>query len=93
MEVNTQYIKGMLKKPDLHPNATMNQWIAAILMFNFELVHVPGAKHKGPDRLSRRRVAESKEEGESVEEIEEWVDEVISCRIWVASWLEGGGET
>ena len=71
MEVDAQYIKGMLNKLDLHPNAAMNQWIAAILMFNFKLVHVPGAKHKGPDGLSRRRVAESEEEGESVEEVEE----------------------
>jgi len=93
VKVDVQYIKGMLNKPNLYPNATMNRWIAAILMFNFKLVHVPGTKHKGPDGLSRRRVAESKEEGEGVEEVEEWVDEVISCGIWVASWLEGGGET
>jgi len=93
VEVDAQYIKRMLNKPDLHPNATMNRWIAAILIFDFELVHVPGAKHKGPDGLSRRRVAESEEEEEGVEEVEEWVDEVIGCGIWVASWLEGGGET
>jgi len=62
------------------------------LIFNFELVHVPGLKRKGPDGLSRRRVAKSKE-GEMVEEAEEWVDKMISCRIWVASWLEGGGKT
>ena len=54
---------------------------------------MPGAKHKGLDGLSRRRVAESEEEGEGVEKVEKWVDEVISCGIWVASWLEGGGET
>ena len=62
-------------------------------MFNFKLVHVPDAKHKGPDRLLRRKVAKSKEEGESVEEVEEWVNKVISCGIWVVSWLEGGGKT
>ena len=62
-------------------------------MFNFELVHVPGVKHKGPDRLSRRRVAESEEEAEGVEEAEKWVDEIISCGVWVASWLEDGGKT
>ena len=65
--VDAQYIKGMLNRPDLHPNAAMNQWIAAILMFNFELVHVPGVKHKGPDGLSRRRVTDSKEEGKGIE--------------------------
>jgi len=81
MEVDAQYIKGMLNKPDLHPNTVMNRWIAAILMFDFELVHMPGAKHKGLDGLSRRRVAESEEEGEGIEEVEEWVDEMISCGI------------
>ena len=30
-------------------------------------------------------MAESEEEGEGVEEVEEWVDEVIGCGIWVAS--------
>ena len=42
---------------------------------------MPGAKHKELDGLSRRRVAESEEEKEGVEEVEEWVDEVISCGI------------
>ncbi|KXN89292.1 hypothetical protein AN958_05796 [Leucoagaricus sp. SymC.cos] len=45
----------MINKPDIHPNAVMNQWIAAILMFDFELVHVPESRHKGPDGLSKRR--------------------------------------
>jgi len=85
VEVDAQYIKGMLNKSDLYPNTAMNQWIAAILMFDFELVHVPGAKHKGPDGLSRRRVAEREEEGEGVKEVEEWVDEVID---WL--WNMGG---
>jgi len=62
-------------------------------MFNFELVHVPEVKHKGPYGLSRRRVTESEEEAEGVEEAEEWVNEIISCEVWVASWLEDGGKT
>lgn len=90
VEVNAQYIKGMLNKPDIHPNAAMNHWILAILIFDFELVHVLGAKHKGPDGLSRRRIVESKGEvaGDGIEEAEEWVDEVLGCRIWVAGSLE-----
>lgn len=76
VEVDAQYIKGMLNKPDIHPNAAMNRWISAILLFDFELVHVPGNKHKGPDGLSRRRVAE------------EWVDEVLGCGVWVAGTWE-----
>jgi len=92
VEVDAQYIKGMLNKPDLYPNAAMNRWIAAILMFDFELVHVPGTKHKRPDGLSRRRVADSEEEGEGIEEAEGWVDEIIGASVWVVSGFIKGSE-
>jgi len=39
-------------------------------MFDFKLVHVPGTKHKGPDGLLRKRVADSEEEREGIEETE-----------------------
>ncbi|KXN84080.1 hypothetical protein AN958_00480, partial [Leucoagaricus sp. SymC.cos] len=93
VEVDAQYIKGMLNKPDIHPNAAMNRWISAILMFDFELVHVPGAKHKGLDGLSRRRIAEDEGEtgSEGVEEAEDWVDEVLGCGVWVAGSLTSSG--
>ena len=51
--MDAQYVRGMLKNPDIQPNATINQWIAAILLFDFNLVHMPAAKHHGPDGLSR----------------------------------------
>ncbi|KAA1478919.1 hypothetical protein DENSPDRAFT_754094, partial [Dentipellis sp. KUC8613] len=54
VEVDAQYIKGMLNEPDLQPNAAINRWIQGILMFDFTLVHVPAEKFKGPDALSRR---------------------------------------
>ncbi|KAI0349792.1 hypothetical protein OH77DRAFT_1367253, partial [Trametes cingulata] len=54
VEVDAKYIKGMLNEPDLQPNATINRWIQGILMFDFKLIHVPAAQHKGPDALSRR---------------------------------------
>ena len=81
-----------MNKPDLHPNAAMNRWIAVILMFDFELVHVPGTKHKGPDGLSRRRVADSEEEGEDIEKAEGWVDEIIGASVWVVSGFIKGSE-
>jgi RNase H-like domain found in reverse transcriptase len=78
VEVDAKYIKGMLKEPDLQPNAAMNRWIQGILTFDFELVHVPAIKFKGPDALSRRPIAENEE---VIEDDEEWLDkEVMSCR-------------
>ncbi|KXN86048.1 hypothetical protein AN958_10524 [Leucoagaricus sp. SymC.cos] len=73
VEVNVKYIRGMINKLDIHPNAVMNWWIAAILMFNFELVHVPGSRHKGPDGLLRRRKSgdDSKNEDQGEEAAEE----------------------
>jgi hypothetical protein len=54
VEVDAKYIKGMINNPDIQPNATINRWIAGILLFRFKLIHVPGIMH-GPDGLSRRR--------------------------------------
>ncbi|KIJ22801.1 hypothetical protein M422DRAFT_196680 [Sphaerobolus stellatus SS14] len=62
----------------------MNRWIAAILLFNFKLVHVPGKDHAGPDGLSRRRVVE----GDVEEKDDGWVNEVLGLGIWVNSWME-----
>ena len=64
------------------------------MMFDFEFVHVPGAKHRGPDGLSRKRATENKgeEKDEGIEEAEDWVDEVIAGRMWVARHLEKKGE-
>ena len=73
VEVDAKYIRGMLKEPDLQPNATMNRWIQGILLFDFELVHVPAEKHKGPDALSRKELGE----GETVEEFDDsWLDDI-----------------
>ncbi len=44
VEVDAKYIKGMLDQPDLMPNAPMNRWIQGILLFDFELIHVPATK-------------------------------------------------
>jgi hypothetical protein len=52
IEVDAQYIKGMLANPDIAPSASINRWIISILIFHFTLIHVPGSFH-GPDGLSQ----------------------------------------
>jgi hypothetical protein len=52
VEVDAKYLKGMLNNPDIQPNATINRWIAGILLFDFKLVHVPAIHHTAADRLS-----------------------------------------
>ena len=53
VELDAKYVKGMINNPDLQPNTTINRWIAGILLFHFELRHIPVEKHAGPDSLSR----------------------------------------
>ena len=84
LEVDMKYIKGMLNDPDIQPNNVINRWIASILLFNFELVHVPGRDHVGPDGLSRRWPTVEDEEKPQ----DNWVDEVLDLRVWVNSWVE-----
>jgi len=73
IEVDAQYIKGMLNEPDLQPSAAVNRWIQGILMFDFTLIHVPATKFQGPDALSRRVPAE----GEAViADDDSWLDDI-----------------
>jgi hypothetical protein len=44
--VDASYIKGMISNPDIQLNAAINHWIAAILLFDFKLVHIPADKHR-----------------------------------------------
>jgi hypothetical protein len=73
VEVDAKYIQGILNNPDLQPDAAVNQWIQGVLMFHFELKHVPAVKFQGPDALSRRGWTEE----EAVESDDDsWLDEV-----------------
>ena len=75
VEVDTRYICGMLSNPDVQPSASINHWIVSILMFHFELQHVPGSFH-GPDRLLRRpkQPDDADDDPAEEEEFDDWVD-------------------
>ena len=74
VEVDASSIKGMLDNPDVQASAVINRWIQGIQQFEFQLVHVPAHKHRGPDALSRRPFTEQDFSGES--DPEEWVDNI-----------------
>ena len=83
----------MLNNPDIQPNASMNCWLTGIQTFNFKLRHISATKYQGPDGLCRRRRGEDKEEqDESEEEVEEGIDEVLGCGVWIARGLHGEGK-
>jgi reverse transcriptase-like protein len=85
VEMDAQFIRGMIQNPDIQPNTTINHWIAAILLFDFKLVYIPTDKHHGPDGLSRCLPAEGEEEEEDPEE---WIDHMLSLGLWVHTWLD-----
>ena len=82
VEMDAVFIRGMLNNPDIHPNAVINRWIAAILLFDFKLVHIPADKHQGPDGLSRREHVEGEDDEE--DDPEEWIDKTLSLGIWAS---------
>ena len=63
----------MVNNPDMMPSVPGNRWLAYIQLFEFEIVHIPAERHKGPDGLSRRRRADedsSDSESDSDSEME-----------------------
>jgi transposase InsO family protein len=86
VEVDAKYIKGMLNHPDLQPSATINRWIFGILLFQFDLVHVPAKDHQAADGLSRRPVAEEDEEEKEEEaKDDEWMEYAIDAYAYLQS--------
>jgi hypothetical protein len=83
VEMDAIFIRGMLSNPDIQPNTVINRWIAAILLFDFKLVHVPADKHQGPDRLSRREHVEG--EDDDGDDPEEWIDKMLRLSIWATT--------
>ncbi|RXW16706.1 hypothetical protein EST38_g9147 [Candolleomyces aberdarensis] len=72
VEVDARYIKGMINNPDIQPNATINRWIAGILLFHFKLRHVPARLHTAADGLSRREP--SPLDPIADDDYDEWID-------------------
>jgi hypothetical protein len=84
VEVDAKYLKGMLNNPDIQPNATINRWIASILLFDFKLVHVPTIHHMAADGLSRQTPAP--EDPLETNDFEEWIDNSYRFFMELANW-------
>src|SRR5882672_8344804 len=69
----------MLNNPDIQPGAAVNRWIVGIKLFQFELVHVPGRLHTGPDGLSRR--ASSPNDPVEEDDVDDWLNKTMSFTI------------
>ena len=54
IKVDVHSLIEMVNKPDMMPSIPGNRWLAFIQLFDYEIVHIPAERHKGPDGLSRR---------------------------------------
>jgi hypothetical protein len=82
--MDAESVKGMINNPDIAPTAVINCWIAGIKLFDFDLVHVPADKFRGPDGLSRRPLAEG--ESKDNDNQDEWVEDVLGLGLWAETW-------
>ena len=74
--MDAKYVKGMIDNPDLQPNATINWWIAGILLFHFELHHISADRHTGPDGLSPWPPLD--DDPPDTDDFEDWLDNSYS---------------
>ena len=86
VEVDAKYIKGMINNPDIQPSATINRWIAGILLFHFKLRHVPGKDHASADGLSRR--PQAPEDPVEDDDHEDWIDKSYAFGVELLNWTQ-----
>ena len=76
VEIDARTLVHQLNQPasDL-PGSVVNRWRAWIRLFSFDIKHVAGKRHGGPDGLSRRgKDKGDSEDGEDENELEERID-------------------
>jgi len=76
------------------PGAVVGRRLAYIRLFSFDIVHVPGTWHKGPDSLSRRPATyeEEKELRENGRKEEDELEEAIEAALGRIRMEERGSE-
>ena len=73
VETDMRYIKEMLVHPDIQSSASINQWILAILTFQFTLVHVKEKTH-APDGLLRQPQQPKDDISDEDDGFDDWIN-------------------
>ena len=75
VEINAKTLLYQLNLPivDL-TGAMVTRWITWIRLFDFDVRHVPGRQHSGPDGLSRRPNDDDDDNDDDYESLEECID-------------------
>jgi len=79
VEIYASYIKGMLNNLDIQSGVAMNGWIVGIKPFHFELIHVLGTLHTGPDSLSHQ--APSPNDPVVDDNTDDWLDRTMGFAV------------
>ena len=80
VQIDARTLVYQLNQPasDL-PGSVVNRWIAWIRLFDFDIEHVEGSRHGGPDGLSRRGIQEGDSEESDPEDFDEALDADLMC--------------
>ena len=83
IEIDARMLMHQLNLPasDLL-GSVMNRWLAWIRLFNFDIKHVAGKKHGGPDGLSRRKQSEANSDSNDSDELDEYMNADLT-HAWV----------
>ena len=76
VEMDTKCVEGMINNPNLQLNATINQWIASILLFRFKPHHIFADRHTSPDRLSHW--PPSDDDSPDTDDFDDWLNNSYS---------------
>ena len=63
------------------PGAIVTRWITWIRLCDFDVRHVPGRQHSGPDGLSRRPNDDDDDNDDDYESVEECIDSDLGVNL------------
>jgi len=79
VEMDAKYVEGMIAGSQEGMDPIIARWIQAILLFDFEFVHIPADRFRRPDALSRWPPYEEHSDSgyeSGFEEDDSWLDQV-----------------
>jgi hypothetical protein len=90
VEMDAQYVRGMLANPNLQPSAAINRWsvVNVIQVFDFKHVYMPAERHQGPGPTVFRGVSPSQAKClRRRQRRPRRVGDILSLALWLDTWV------